>query len=789
MITNDGSRLNRNIIALSSAVSLLGFASPALGQGVEAQVDRQEPQSAGQPAQEIIVTATRRSETVRDVPFNIQAITSETLEKTGATDIADFARSVPGLSFTDSGPSGGVRLVLRGLRTGSEVDLAATTAVYVDEVPLDMPYRGAPLDLKLIDIERIEVLRGPQGTLFGGGAIGGTVRYISKKPDLKAIESRLGAELSTTRHGGANYNVTGMINLPVADWIAIRANVGRFANEGFIDNVERSEKNVNDDKTNSARIAVLMRPVDNLDINLTYQLQDADYGEFDTQRRSRPPLTVNYANRGSSSYTAHLANLSVSYDFGWANLISSSSYVRERYGMLTDVTFEIRDSIIASFIPADLIPEFSVTQARDGKGRGFTQEVRLVSSNDGPFGWIIGGYYSNNRTSNDLQERAIQPFPGQGDFERDVIGAPLNDDKEYFIRSGTRKRDYAAFGEIKYNFTPAFQASIGGRFFDVRGIGDFYAIDQWFGQNARDANGLARTTPLPEELADGRYREKGSVWRFNTSYDVGSTGLVYATVAQGYRPGGFNTATPNTGIPPEGRQFESDDLVSYELGGKFSLLENRIYVSTALFRIDWSGIQTTLQTPLGYAYRGNAGKAVSQGVEIETELRNVGVRGLSLNLGYSFTDAKLTESIVGFGLKGERMPLVPRHTLSALADYSTEISSDMKVGLTWHTTYTSGSYSDFGPFAPVADPATGAPVPDVGPNAQYLPIRGYSLTNVSLRFDGPGWSGRIFADNLFDARFKTSNTYLLASSNFAGPDTLYTANRPRTIGIGFTKHF
>jgi len=789
-MNNGRNRLYRAAASgLVSAASIIALASPAFAQQGATAPNGQSADNAAQAVDEIVVTATRRSETVRDVPFNIQAISADTLQKTGATDLTDFARTVPGLSMNDYGPSGGAKLVLRGLRTGSEAGLAPTTTVYVDEVPMDMPYRGTPLDLKLIDIERVEVLRGPQGTLFGGGAIGGTLRYISKKPNTQKFEGTVGAELSTTRHGGANYNLTGMVNVPVNDWIAIRANLGHFDNDGFIDNVRTGAKNVNDDRTTSGRIAVLMKPVDDLEINVTYYRQTARYGESVYQRESQPRYTVNYIHPGDTRYRAQLGNLTLAYDFGWAKLTSSSSYIDEKHDSSNDGTFGIRDSIFGSFLDPDDIPEFTEYSVRRARSHAFTQEVRLVSASDGPFNWIIGGYYNKERTGESDQEYVPIPFPGQAAFEQNIIGAKLNDNKEYNYAYTDRSRQYAVFGELKYQFTDAWQVSVGGRYFDVRGNGDFYAIDQWFGRNARDANGLARTVPYADEFSYGSNHEKGTVWRFNTSYKLGGAGLIYATIAQGFRPGGFNRLTPNTGVPPEGYQFNSDDLVSYELGGKFSFAQNRIYVSSALFRIDWSDIQTTVRTPIGFSYQGNAGKAVSQGVEIEVNARDILLSGLSFNLGYSYTDAKLTETIERIGFKGERMPMVPRHALSAMLDYSVEVGSGLKAGLNWLTSYTSGSHADFGRFQPVRGTTAGSLVPSTTVNPQYRAIPGYWLSNLSVRLEGDNWDVRIFADNLFDARFKTSRNYAFANSNFATSDVTYYANRPRTIGVGLTKRF
>lgn len=450
----NGRNIQRAIAAaLASAASIVVTASPGFAQERANPGQSGATNDAAQAVDEIVVTATRRSETVRDVPFNIQAISADTLEKTGATDLRDFARTVPGLSFSDFGPSSGVQLVLRGLRTGSESGLAPTTTVYVDEVPIDMPFRGSPLDLKLVDIERVEVLRGPQGTLFGGGAIGGTMRYISKKPDTDSFEGRVGTELSTTRHGGPNYELTGMLNIPVTDWIAIRANMGHFNNDGFIDNVGLGTKNVNDDRTTSGRIAVSIKPVDNLDIDLTYYRQAARYGESYIQRESQPYLTVDYPHAGHTRYTAQLANLTLAYDFGWARLTSSSSYVDERLNSSLEGTFGIRDSIFGSFLEPDDIPEFTAYTERNARSRNFTQELRLVSDSDGPFDWILGGYYYKMRVQEAQQERVPVPFPGQAAFEQNIIGADLNDDREYTYGFTNHARQYAVFGELKYQVT------------------------------------------------------------------------------------------------------------------------------------------------------------------------------------------------------------------------------------------------------------------------------------------------------------------------------------------------
>ena len=375
---------------------------------------------------EIIVTATRRSESVQDVPYNIQAISAQTLQLTGAIDQSDFARMIPGLSMVDRGARDGVEFVLRGLTTGSNSgSIGQTTTTYVDDTQVDLYY--GLLDLKLLDVDRIEVLRGPQGTLYGGGAIGGTIRYISTPPDLAKTSGRLSGTFSSTSGGGDNQDVSGMLNLPlVEDKVAVRANIGYFDNDGYIDNVRVGVSNINWDRTVSGRLAVLAKPVDALDIELTHYYQRGEYGADTTAFEHLDGRSVDtYAPVGEGYRRAGLTNLSVTYDFGWSELTSSSSYVRERARNFDDNTFFIRDQVFSSFLPPEFLPELTVSTERKRTGETFSQELRLVSKDTQRWDWLAGLYYYDQETTEALQERVPIPFPGQADFENDVIGAAL----------------------------------------------------------------------------------------------------------------------------------------------------------------------------------------------------------------------------------------------------------------------------------------------------------------------------------------------------------------------------
>jgi len=751
-----------------------------------------QDQATGPSLEEVIVSATRRNESVQDVPYNIQAISSQTLTDMGALNQRDFGRMIPGLTMTDFGPREGVEFVLRGLTTGGNSGtLGQTTTTYVDDTQVDL-YTGL-LDLKLLDVDRIEVLRGPQGTLFGGGAIGGTIRYISTKPDLVAKDARLQAGTSSTTGGGTNYDVSGMLNLPlIEDKLALRANLGYFDNDGYIDNVRLGARRINWDRTVSGRIALLARPVDPLRIELTHYYQRSQYGDSSYQYDMLGKERIDDFMRGDYRDRIGLTNLTMVYDFGGSELTSTSSYVRERSRSLDDGTFFLRDEVFASFMDPEDLPDMALGSDRNRDARTFSQEVRLVSKGTERWNWLVGAYWYDRTATEKYYEFVGLPFPGQGQFEGSTrcaysaspcVSAPLNDNKEYFFTADpTTIKQWAVFGELGLRLTPQLRMSIGARHFDYRLRETFYLVDQFFGPAARDSNGLARTTPFEDEFSFGRADDDGQIYRFNASYDLTADALAYLTVAQGYRPGGFNLVTPNTGVPLDKRAFEPDSIVSYEVGGKLSLLDRRVYLSSAVYYIDWSDIQTQVPTDLGFSVLGNAGKASVRGFELELQSRGLLVDGLSMMVGYSYTDAKLEESIIGLGLEGNHVPNVPEHGGSFMADYAFSVGGAWTAGVNVNTSYTGKSFTRFGALVPEEDGS-------LSPEVQYLKKDAYWLTNISARFGMNSWSVRLFVDNLFDDSVDLTRELHLANSPYRQPYYSRGVNRPRTIGLELTWDF
>jgi outer membrane receptor protein involved in Fe transport len=416
--------------------------------------------------------------------------------------------------------------------------------------------------------------------------------------------------------------------------------------------------------------------------------------------------------------------------------------------------------------------------------------LRLVSRGTERWNWLAGAYWYDRSATEVYQEFVELPFPGQDRFEGsvrcayrlygDCIDAPMNDDKEYFFTSDPDTiTQWALFGEIGLRVTPQLRVSVGMRHFDYRLRQTFYIIDQFFGPSSRDANGIARTTPLPEEFSFGRADDDGEIYRFNAAYHLTADDLIYLTVAQGYRPGGFNLVTPNTGVPLDERAFDPDSIVSYEAGGKLALLDQRVYLSSAVYYIDWSDIQTLVPTDFGFSIQGNAGKASVRGLELELQSRGLLARGLSMSVGYSYTDGKLEESIIELGRSGDAVPGVAKHAGSFLADYSFKPGSGWRAGINLNTSFTGHSFTHFGPLVPEED---GSLTPDV----QYLKKHSYWLTNISARLGLNSWTARLFIDNVFNERVDLTRELRLSDSPYRRPFLSRGVNRPRTVGLELT---
>jgi outer membrane receptor protein involved in Fe transport len=734
--------------------------SDAMSQG-QTKSDPSPRDEKNEPPQiaQVVITAEKRSEKLEDVPLAVSVLSEATLRDIGAVEFSDYERLVPGLTAVDMGV-GQKKYILRGLNSESAPSLAPIVEQYLDEFPLTQGTLQS--DIRLYDVERVEVLRGPQGTLYGAGSMGGTIRTITRKPNLENFDARVELTGSDTGHGGGNFLGNAVVNVPlVPGKLAIRAVVFDEDHSGFIDNVYSGRKGINDDLAYGGRVSLLWQATDALALDLMVMRQSERAGaQNDVMPGFLPPPRPPYFPPFVPWFPANtppvgdlqvakaiderqhddntITNLLVTYDFGWANLTSSSTYYRQH---------KTGDADVTQFLG------FGGWLTNHSLSNTFGQELRLARDR-GPFKWLIGGYYTHGtQPASDNGQTAF--FPGGALFFQDG--------------NAGRATATAAFGETSYDFLPQLTGTVGIR--SQRSSGDRSSIVL----GGTDPGGLpVGTVTGPFSIAQNKVTTK-----YELTYRPAAQTTIYASAAQGFRPGGFNDVAFNPATNPNGvipKTFKSDELWNYELGLKTYLLDGRATLNTAIYYIDWSGIQVTAFAPTtAISYETNAGKAKVQGAE--TELSLAATQHLRLSLSGAFTDARLTEDEppnpgvpapgIGLpGLKGDRLPDVPRWSGSVVADYRRALGLAGWTGFgTAVLTYTGESATLLRPDDPF-----------------YRRVGNYALTGLRCGAERSDWRVTAFVDNLADRRAK------LFVNSVTGWDTI-TVNRPRTVGVTVSKQF
>ncbi len=719
----------------------------------------------------IIVTATRREGTVQDVPINISAVGSEELEARGLDNLREVAATVPGVYILDQGNRSSTPVVFRGLNaTGlgsfdGNNDGGGAVSTYVGDIPLFV-------DLRLNDIERVEFLLGPQGTLYGAGTLGGAIRYIPVKPKLGEIGGEVRGDAYTYASGNGISTDTGVtINIPLGDSFAFRGSID-FANDrGFIDypfavqtvgvsNPDgiadpsnfNPQKDLNTDETLSARAALRFNPSDTFDATLTYHYQDArtDGRQFSQRRLTNFPVEIGkYENalrvREPNRRETQLISLEAELDLGFAKLVSATGYSEHRERGNRDQT----DLLITLEYSYEQFPSFTAfTEERD-ETEIFTQELRLVSNLDGPFSFIIGGFYNDEK----IRALSTEFTPGFDQFAVDEFGGvQLRPDSiEYIAPFNSDLREVAVFGELSYQITDAWQITVGGRYYDydleTESAVDLPLLETVF--NGRDPDSIVF------DFTPANQKDNGFLYKINTSYEVTADVLLYGTISQGFRIGnsnGLEPCDPNAGQQqnicglPNELEFTADETTNYEIGFKTQWLDRRLTLNGAVYYIDWQGPQVASATINGSSpITINGAGAESKGLEIFGSLQ--ATDRLSFRGAYSYTDAQLTDvssallnelTPPGFGTTpvdgqdGDRLPGSPKHQGSFFVDYELPIADewDMKFsyGVTAHSNVLTRT----------------------GSRAGGLVLPGFDTHNVSVSVKGKGWTATVYANNLFN---------------------------------------
>lgn len=731
----------RNACASSLGLALLAGA-PALAQ---------EQAAGGQRAgiiDEIIVTAQKREESLQDVPVSISVVDDQQLQNLHVTQLTDIAAYVPGFQVDSGGSPGQTVLSLRGV---APIGPGQTVGTYIDDTPVGSSSfyaRGSvfALDLLPYDIERLEVLRGPQGTLYGASSIGGLLKYVTRSPDLSNFEVRAGAE-ALSMSDADDLGVGGRVgvNAPLVEGkFAVRASYAYQRTPGYIDNTALGLEDQNEYEQDGGRIALLWQISDAVSLRLSGMWQSVDSDDNATEVSTLPPsLTPIGGGRSNNNvlsqpFTKDLAYYSatLNWDLGWASLLSATSYSD------TD-TLQIQDGTPTYGIVYDLFAGIPDGKAPFTLGLGlekWTQELRLTSNSKGRVEWLVGGFFTDEDSSNTQLVRSYfsdgtTPIPGLD---------PLAD-----LSLPTTYREYGIFGDFTYKFTDRFDVTVGAR---------WSTNDQKFAQ-------ISAGGPLiPAGITPGKSSE--NVWTYMVSprFHMSEDTMLYGRVASGYRPGGPNVEL--AGAPP---QVDSDSLVNYEVGLKSEFYEHRAFVDVALFYMDWKDIQLSVARG-GVSFLDNAGKAESRGVELSAAV--VPVDGLRLGINGAYTDATLTEDVPppGVGLAGDRLPRIPEWSGSLTADYSFPLRGD------W-TARVGGGYR-------YVDERLSAVASD--PNA--VTADSYSALDLNASLSSERWSVRLYARNVTDERADLSRdlqTDALDQPVFVTATPL----QPRTIGLALDVTF
>lgn len=713
---------------------------------VEKQSDQKPQKDAGEKLEEIIVTAQKREERLIDTPQSVSVLSADALAKIGAVQFRDFANTVPGLTFTTAG-AGFTQISLRGVTTG--FDPSPTVGIYVDDVPYGSSTsfaNGAQLglDAALFDLDRVEVLRGPQGTLYGASAMGGLVKYVAKRPDTAAFSGDAQAGVSNTGNdGGVSYNAAATVNMPiVTDKVAVRASGFYSHDGGFIDNHALDQKDVNRAGVYGGRLDLLLTPLDALSIRITGFLQDisrngegtADYtfagaqpyGSLDQFRMFAEPFDQRF----------RLISGTVTYDLGPATLTSISSYQEKHEEYTWDVSplYAPLCAFIGSSCSAVGVPVDSGTHK-------FTQEMRLASEGNQPVEWLIGGFYTHEASTLDEV------------FElRDLAGQPVaNGLFTYFVPSSYD--EYAAFGDLTWRLTDKFDVTGGMRYARNR---------QKFEQTGTGLLGASKPT--------SRSTDNVSTYLVNARYHFSDHATGYLRYATGYRPGGPNyvTVDPATGIPNGPSTFEADRLNSYEAGFKAETADRRLGIELAAYDIDWSNIQIAVNRG-GFGGIANApGGANIRGAEVVLTARPTPAFTVAGNFAYQ--NAKMSQANLDLGAaKDERLPNVPRFTAALNSDYAfANDGLQPTVGATFR--YLTERPTSFNNTVGTPGVAPQYRLPDY----TTVDLRtGVSLNAVNIQ---------LYIHNVFDEHGQLSIITPQLGARVA-------IQQPRTIGISATTHF
>jgi iron complex outermembrane receptor protein len=743
-------------VALAVVAAPAAFAAPAVPATAPAA-------EADQNVADIVVTAQKRPERLQEVPASISVVTATDLTKQGAVRFADYASQVPGLTFT-SGRNGITQVVLRGISTGANQP-GSTTGFYVDEAPIGSVNaytggNGITPDLDPATLGQIEVLKGPQGTLYGAGAVGGLLKFNTLSPSFNDIKGGASFGVNSVESGGFGWAGRGSVSVPIIkDVLAIQASGFYRHDAGYIDQVNSriAHADANGANVKGGRVALAAKLGPGVRLDLSALLQDTTSNGsniVDVDAVTLKPLYGDLTQRRYTPEVDHIRlrvyNATLHADLGRVNLVSSTTDQRIYYGDIGDATLTYAPIVRAVgplfgyAAPADLgmrLNTFKHT-AR------WSEELRATSNGlfDGLLDLQAGVYWTREKDQNQIT--------GVDDFST-TTGAPIAGLPSFVVaKIDSTYEEVSGFANARVHFGSKFDILGGIRYSHEKQT----FLQDYRGQLIQIVTGFARS----QLLAPGTEKHSVATWLVSPRYRISDDLMVYARAASGYRPGGPNPAPPsNVAVVPS--TFAPDKLTQYEVGFKATALDRALTFDAALFYTDWNDIQ--IQTSAGgFNFLVNGGKARSKGGE--ASLRYQPVRGLVLGANVNYTDAKLaSDAPAAKGVKGDRIQYVPHWAGSLTADYSVPLDSVVKWTMGGSVNYVGSRLSDFSGNFPKALPH-------------------YTTVDLRTGLDFGRFTISAFARNLTDKRaIIVAGTETTANNNTAGSPYGAAFLQPRTIGV------
>jgi iron complex outermembrane receptor protein len=774
-----------SVYAQSGApASASGASAPASGASAAVSADT----SLG--ITQVVVTAQRRAQFLDKVPMSISALTQDSLDKQGVTDIAALARVTPGLDAHESDVYGDPNVAIRGISSNAG---SATTAIYIDDAPIAMrggdQTAGGTLFPQLFDLDRVEVLRGPQGTLFGSGAEGGAIRFLTPTPRFDAFSGQVKAGLSVSERGALSAETGIAVGGPIVqDVVAFRASAWHAREGGYIDHVDRdtgaiTARNANRSDTSVGRLSLLVKPTADLTIAPSVFFQAEDQKDRDiTYEEAGTYRTYNHILQPKHDRFT-LSSLAITYDLPTVSVKSITSAFNRHQNRVDDFSYGLASSLnddgseeVTGY------PDYVAVDQELTRQLNLTQEFRVASQDDddSKFSWIAGLYLTRAKqheqqaiyqdietfTEAELDDTAVDYF-GQGGIGADGMTS-------YLERDRLRDRDVAVYGEATYKIRPDTSVTLGLRAAHNHFDFSTYENGPWAAPSAIDFAGHQ----------DGH----AMLPKLSISHDLDPSDLVYATAAKGNRVGGANPSYATIpecgvdlaaiGVSDAPHTYGADSVWSYETGYKGHAFDKRLEFAASAFYVDWSNIQQAVNLPTcQFRYTANMGKALSRGADLQVQYR--ATRALTLNANVAYTDAHYTQTAYAgtstdgspLATKGQALP-IPSFTLAAGAEYGWSLDSGKHAFVRGDYQY-ANAYRRTGPAGNY----------DYEEALYRQPETSFFSTHAGMTVGAIDWEASV--DNLFNAR-----TELMRTHNSPNDPSYQTVSyRPRTLGVSGTYKF